>query len=753
MSDINSGLPIRSQYPSQVNYNDVILKIGDATNPTTQIAAVDTHGSLSSLIKDASGNAVTTQANGAQRALDVGINVAGVQIDPRLAGQYNATLPTLTTGSFTAPQTDINGRLLAVTNTATDAFPATQAITAQDTASTSSAQFNQTWFTGTPTAGSAASFVLSSNETGMIEVTGTWTGTLQIETSVDTGTNWIAHSIHLIGSTIFISAITGNAAGSLNLSAKTNVRVRATTAWTGTATVKLIESANASSVYVANAIKLVDGSSTTSSTTATILAASTAASTTNTALVVALSPNSPLPAGSALIGAVNIEASGTALSATSGALNIFERSAGPVAPGTAASNSDLAGGVFNSTPPTLTNGQQAALQLDAAGRLLVDVANGGAALSTSDLADGAVANGTAGTKSMLGGGIYLSSAPTLTSGNQNALMLDVNGNLKVDLATSLPAGSAVIGAVTQSGGPWTQNLTQVGGSAIALGQTTMSASLPVTIASNQTALPVSQSTSPWITSDLADGSVAAGTAGTKSMLGGLVFNTAAPSLTTGQQVALQGDVAGNLKVNLQTAIPAGTNSIGTVVLGAGTAIAGKIEITDGTNTSGVTAASAAASATQPALVVALSPNSPVPAGTNAIGSVLANLQVASSPVSATNPVPVTISDQVPGTPIQSYGTSVAVAAGASATITYTVVTGHTFTLERVWASASGKIKAVVQNNGSTIMVGFNSTANPNIDMTFVTSPTIAAAATVTVTITNMDLLAFDVYATIEGNQN
>jgi hypothetical protein len=71
----------------------------------------------------------------------------------------------------------------------------------------------------------------------------------------------------------------------------------------------------------------------------------------------------------------------------------------------------------------------------------------------------------------------------------------------------------------------------------------------------------------------------------------------------------------------------------------------------------------------------------------------------------------------------------------------------------MWASASGKIKAVLQNNGSTIMVGFNSTANPNIDMTIVAPPTIAAGNTASVIITNLDLVAFDVYATIEGNQN
>ena len=54
----------------------------------------------------------------------------------------------------------------------------------------------------------------------------------------------------------------------------------------------------------------------------------------------------------------------------------------------------------------------------------------------------------------------------------------------------LAAGAAVIGAVTQSGGPWTMNLTQVGGAAVALGQAVMASSIPVVIASNQSSLPV-----------------------------------------------------------------------------------------------------------------------------------------------------------------------------------------------------------------------------------------------------------------------
>jgi len=207
---------------------------------------------------------------------------------------------------------------------------------------------------------------------------------------------------------------------------------------------------------------------------------------------------------------------------------------------------------------------------------------------------------------------------------------------------------------------------------------------------------VTQGTSPWVTSDLADGSVTGGTAGTKYLLAGGQYNTSAPTLTAAQQAALQLDVNGNLKVDLATALPSGTN---------------------------------------------------------AIGSVLANLQVASAPVTSSNPVPVTISSSSSGTAVQSFTDLSSIAVGSTATATYTVAASHTFNLQHLFISSSGKIKAVVSASGSTIFTGFNSTANPNIDITVVTAPLVAAAGTVTVAVTNLDLSAADAYVTIEGNQN
>jgi len=101
MSDINSSLPVRSEAdPDQ----RVQVKIVDFTTPS-QGATVDASGRVSTKInnlvsepvfteaklQDGLGNAITSQVNGSQQALDVGINVAGVQIDPRQIRALTAT--------------------------------------------------------------------------------------------------------------------------------------------------------------------------------------------------------------------------------------------------------------------------------------------------------------------------------------------------------------------------------------------------------------------------------------------------------------------------------------------------------------------------------------------------------------------------------------------------------------------------------------------------------------------------------------
>jgi hypothetical protein len=60
-----------------------------------------------------------------------------------------------------------------------------------------------------------------------------------------------------------------------------------------------------------------------------------------------------------------------------------------------------------------------------------------------------------------------------------------------------------------------------------------------------------QNTTPWLTQDQANGTVAAGTAAAKSELVGSVYSSTFPSMTNGQQIAQQVDSAGNQRVTVQ----------------------------------------------------------------------------------------------------------------------------------------------------------------------------------------------------------
>lgn len=189
--------------------------------------------------------------------------------------------------------TDTSGRV-NVNIDSIDTAPATQNITIQDTGSASTAQANgQNAITGTPTAGSVASFSISSQNSYDVQVTGTWTGTLANEISIDGGVTWFQRGIKQTGSSYISSAFTNNFEASGNVTGATNVRVRATTAVTGTATVKIILSNNPYVSIITNPLTLRDA--TTQSISNTIKAASTAAVATDTALVVAISPNNNIP--------------------------------------------------------------------------------------------------------------------------------------------------------------------------------------------------------------------------------------------------------------------------------------------------------------------------------------------------------------------------------------------------------------------------------------------------------------------------
>lgn len=379
-----------------------------------------------------------------------------------------------------------------------------------------------------------------------------------------------------------------------------------------------------------------------------------------------------------------------------------------------------------------TSGSQYVVNADSAGNLIGDqLISATYWLQVVEPNVGPVAPGTAAAMSGLVGGVYNSGGVTLTTGQQSALQLTSAGFLEVSAVQS---------------GTWT----------------------------------VQQGAAPWsFIGTLTNNNAAPSTNNIGALVALAEGTLSASRYTSGDQVLLVTDLAGNINTDLQyykgaavsatnpimttfsdgtTAISGavsayGTAPVGTEVLGVNAYITNTVPVTlpydENWGTVGATTlrtASEIGNATGAADF-----NNGV-TGAQTL-RVAANLAIAGANVSSTNPVPVTITTSVPGTAVQSYYTTAALAAAASTTFTYTVAATHTFSLYRVWCSSSVKIKAVVQNNGSTIFVGFNSTANPNIDITVQVQPIIAAGNTVTVTVSNLDLSAADVYATVEGNQN
>lgn len=156
------------------------------------------------------------------------------------------------------------------------------------------------------------------------------------------------------------------------------------------------------------------------------------------------------------------------------------------------------------------------------------------------------------------------------SGNLRAAQLTAANSLPTAVVEALPAGSNTIGAVTQASGPWTIDLTKVGGAAFALGQALMAASIPVTIASNQStinvavasALPaggntigaVTQASGPW-TSNITQ------VGGASLALGQALMAASVPVVIASNQ--------STLNVAVASALPAGANTIGAVTQASG----------------------------------------------------------------------------------------------------------------------------------------------------------------------------------------
>ena len=306
---------------------------------------------------------------------------------------------------------------------------------------------------------------------------------------------------------------------------------------------------------------------------------------------------------------------------------------------------------------------------------------------------------------------------------------------------------------------------------------------------------VNQGTNPWITSDLADGSATGGTAGTKSLLAGVIYNTALPTLTNGQQVGAQADSSGRLLIgSIASPLPAGTNVIGSVNQGTSPWVTS--DLADGSATGGTagtksmlaggifnsalpTLTNGQQSAIQfdssARVIIAPLTNSSVVksqlqdnAGNGLTSSAAGGtrpLDVSQRDASGNlytllNPFPVVVSQNIPGTNINKYNTTVNVAAAGTTNHDYAVTVSKVFTVKKFWVAASGKVRIDAQTSPdgttfTTYWTGFNSTANPNIpiDLDLLSITDTGAGAKVRIVITNLDKAAFDVYSTISGVEN
>jgi hypothetical protein len=261
-----------------------------------------------------------------------------------------------------------------------------------------------------------------------------------------------------------------------------------------------------------------------------------------------------------------------------GQLKVTDGADGPVTPGTAAGSSILIGGQYNSTLPTLTTAQQSAVQVDSNGRLLVSSIANALPAGTNNIGSVTLPQTTA-----TGSLSVLNAAVTFTLAGQS--------NITFQLAGTWTA--TVTFEASNDNANWTTIYSY------RAGDNTIASS--ITNSTNNDIYRVTVASFGYVRAR-----VSAYTSGT-------VVVTAFSSWTTSSFV-------------LNTSLPGGTNNIGSVNQGTSNTLvnAWAEKLTDGTNGPvAVKPANTAPLASDPALVVTLSPNSSSLGATTGNGTISA----------------------------------------------------------------------------------------------------------------------------------
>lgn len=409
-------------------------------------------------------------------------------------------------------------------------------------------------------------------------------------------------------------------------------------------------------------IQVIPGDGTRS---ATLKAASTAAAATDTALVVGLSPNSPLPAGSNALGTVGVTGT-VAATAAQGA----------------------AAALVGAWPMLPTDGTHTMPMGDAAARaLFMQLTDGTSTLGT--LAHPVQTSVTNGTQSLPTGDAPARKIFTAFTDGTNtaavkaastaALSTDPSAVVGLSPNSPLPAGTNALGSVTVTGTP-----------AVSANQGTaavLAGAWPTKITDGTNTMPTGDTRARALQVTPGDGTNAQ------------TFKAAStPSAAT--------DIPGVVALHPSSPLPVGTNSIGAVQVndGAGHTLpaadtaARKLfaAMTDGTNTAAVKAASTAPAATDPAIVIAISPNGPA----TVVGAAAAGTAISGNPVLAGGSDGANARALLTDTSgrLENVG---AAAAGAAAAGNPVQVGG---------VDPGGKVQALSQNNDKSLAVCLTSDA-------------------------------------------
>ena len=332
--------------------------------------------------------------------------------------------------------------------------------------------------TGTITSTQNVAINTMSSGTCGIQVTGTWTGTLQFQGSVDNGTTWVSIPAVVPATGVEVTSTTANGVWSAACAGFAQVRVLGASVATGTATVFLdaatgtmvvslgeplptgsntigaVNQGSQGSIGSYWYVRTTDGTNQSPTMDAVtrkgfqaltdgtngpvaVKAASTAAAAADPSLVVALSPNSSIPTGSNVIGAVTQSGTWTTTVTQATASNL---NAAVVGVGTAGTPS---GGVLS------IQGVSGGTTVPVSGTVTASNASIGTIGSTTPTSATTI-GGSDGTNLQT---VRIKAASTAAVVGDPSLVVALSPN------SPIPTGANVIGAVTQSG-TWSVTCTQ-----------------------------------------------------------------------------------------------------------------------------------------------------------------------------------------------------------------------------------------------------------------------------------------------------